>query len=80
MLAGHSDRVTSVAATPDGRYAVSGSVDRTLRIWDLQTGASSTTFHGDTPFLSIAITPDSQTIVAGDVEGRIHFLRPVGLP
>lgn len=38
---GHSDWVTSVGASKDGRYLVSGSVDQTVRIWslkDLQEG------------------------------------------
>jgi WD40 repeat protein len=29
--------VHSVAVTPDGTRAISGSADRTLRIWDLAT-------------------------------------------
>ena len=37
-LQGHTDTVSAVAITPDGRRAVSGSEDRTLRVWDLQTG------------------------------------------
>ena len=34
-LQGHLASVTCVAATADGRYAVSGSLDRTVRLWDL---------------------------------------------
>jgi WD40 repeat protein len=34
-LLGHQASVTCVAATPDGRYAVSGSLDCTVRLWDL---------------------------------------------
>jgi uncharacterized protein (TIGR03067 family) len=32
---GHTDIVTAVAVTPDGAYAVSGSLDRTVRLWRL---------------------------------------------
>ncbi|MBC7289669.1 MAG: hypothetical protein H5T86_16855, partial [Armatimonadetes bacterium] len=38
VLEGHSGPVCAVAITPDGRRAVSGSGDNTLRIWDLETG------------------------------------------
>ena len=34
-LRGHGDSVYSVAFTPDGRGLVSGSLDRTIRYWDL---------------------------------------------
>jgi len=34
---GHSDAVTSVAFSPDGRYALSGSADKTLKLWDIET-------------------------------------------
>ena len=38
-LEGHSDWVNGVAVTPDGRRAVSASCDKTLKVWDLESGA-----------------------------------------
>ena len=38
-LEGHSDWVAGVAVTADGRRAVSASWDKTLKVWDLETGA-----------------------------------------
>ncbi len=35
----HSDRVCSVAFSPDGKSIVSGSRDRTIKVWDAGTSA-----------------------------------------
>ena len=37
-LAGHSDAVTGVAVTADGKRAVSASWDKTLKVWELDSG------------------------------------------
>ena len=37
-LTGHSDSVHSVAYSPDGKHIVSGSYDKTVKIWDSATG------------------------------------------
>ena len=36
-LEGHTSYVNSVALSPDGRFALSGSDDRTLKLWALPT-------------------------------------------
>ena len=38
-LTGHSQRVNSVAFSPDGKRAVSGSDDKLVKIWSSETGA-----------------------------------------
>ena len=37
-LTGHSGSVLSVAYSPDGKHIVSGSLDKTVKVWDSQTG------------------------------------------
>ena len=41
-------RVNAVAVTPDGRCAVSGSSDKTLRLWELEPAKRSARFEGHT--------------------------------
>ena len=38
-LEGHTSEVLSVAFSPDGTRVVSGSLDRLVKVWDVETGA-----------------------------------------
>ena len=49
---GHSDFVFSVAFSRDGRAALSGSIDKTLMLWDLATGGVIRTFTEHTDKVS----------------------------
>jgi WD40 repeat protein len=40
-LKGHSDAVTSVSFSPDGKRIVSGGWDQTVKIWDISSLATS---------------------------------------
>ena len=72
-LEGHSGWVYGVALSADGRRAVSASGDKTLKVWDLESGSAIVTFTCDATVASCAFT-STGIIVAGDVAGRVHFL------
>ncbi|MBE8968273.1 hypothetical protein IQ277_19230 [Nostocales cyanobacterium LEGE 12452] len=67
--------VNAVAITPDGGQAVSASQDKTLRLWDLNSGSCLHTWTGDSAILCCAVSSDGFTFVAGEASGRLHFLR-----
>ena len=77
-LSGHSSSVNAVAIAPDGKVAISGSRDNTLKVWEVATGRLLTTFTADHFLLCCAITPDGPTVVAGDASGRVYFLAIAG--
>jgi WD40 repeat protein len=72
-LEGHTDCVTAVAVTMDGKRAVSASGDRTLKAWDLEVGLLIATFCCDAPALC-CVGADENRIVAGYQGDRVCFL------
>jgi len=64
-LEGHSDVVDGVAVTPDGRRAVSASQDKTLKVWDLESGRALCTLEGHSDRVTaVAVTPDGRRAVS----------------
>jgi hypothetical protein len=64
-LQGHTSWVNAVAVTPDGRRAVSGSRDNTLKVWDLESGQELATLQGHTDGVkAVAVTPDGRRAVS----------------
>ena len=69
-LQGHTDRVCSVAFSPDGRRIVSGSDDKTVKVWDAVTGQEILTLQGHTGGVHrVAFSPDGRRIVSGGLDG-----------
>ncbi len=62
--------VSAVAVLADGRRALSGSYDNTLRLWDLETGKCLAEFTADAAITCVAFARDD-LIVAGS-SGRPH--------
>ncbi|EDR12082.1 uncharacterized protein LACBIDRAFT_314289 [Laccaria bicolor S238N-H82] len=73
-LAGHNDKVASVAFSPDGRHIVSGSWDKTIRVWDAQTGQSviDPLKGHDDRVTSVAFSPDGRHIVSGSNDKTVR--------
>jgi hypothetical protein len=60
---GHASGVQSVAFSPDGQRILTGSGDRTAKVWDAQTGLS---LQGHTSLvMCVAYSPDGQRILTG---------------
>jgi WD40 repeat protein len=68
------DWVWTVAVLPDGRRALSGSMDRTLRLWDLDTGAELRRFEGHSdPVRAVAVLPDGRRALSSSSDGTLRL-------
>ncbi|HXG09600.1 MAG TPA: hypothetical protein VNK04_07405, partial [Gemmataceae bacterium] len=75
-LQGHTDRVTSVAFSADGRRIVSGSDDQTVKVWDAERGQQLLTLQGHKGGVlggvtSVAISADGRRIASGSEDGTV---------
>ena len=71
---GHSDIVISVSFSPDGRRIVSGSSDRTIRIWDAESGQELLKLEGHSSYVSsVSFSPDGRRIVSGGDDRTIRI-------
>jgi WD40 repeat protein len=77
-LTGHTNWVNSVAVSPDGKWAASGSWDNTVKIWDLDTGECRATLEGHTGEVpSVAITPDGKRVISGSNDKSVRIWDPL---
>jgi WD40 repeat protein len=74
VLSGHTDWVRSLAFSSDGELLVSGSNDRTIKLWNIQTGNPFKTFSGHSrSILSVSISADSTMIASGSQDHTIRL-------
>ena len=72
VLSEHTDWVRSLAFSNDGTLLVSGSDDKTVKLWDVQTGGVVKTFYGHSSSVSsVSVSPDLATVVSGSWDGTI---------
>ncbi len=71
-LEGHTGWVTAVAVSPDGRFIVSGSADRTVKVWEAETGRPLRSLEGHTDGVAaVAVSPDGRFIVSGSADRTV---------
>lgn len=89
-LHGHTDGVWSVAFDPKRRRLASGSIDGTVRVWDVETGHTVRTLPGSRlyPVMCLAYSPNGDRIAAAGLAPKLdlklsldplELVRPAGI-
>jgi WD40 repeat protein len=66
-----------VAFSPDGRRIVSGCDDKTLKVWDAESGQETLTLKGHTDGVnSVVFSPDGRHIVSGSWDNTLKVWGP----
>lgn len=73
-LDGHTQYISCVAFSPDGNTLASGSLDNTIRLWDVATGESTATLKAaHRGVTSVAFSPHGKTLAlaCGDPDNTV---------
>jgi serine/threonine protein kinase len=72
-LVGHAGKVNALSFSPDNRLLVSGSDDRTVRLWDIAANQLVQTLDAQEVVTAVAISADAQTLASGSRDGTIRL-------
>lgn len=71
---GYTGEINSVSFSPGGRTIVSGSGDRTIRLWDVRSGEELQQSEGHTGWVtSVSFSPDGHTIVSASKDKTVRI-------
>ena len=74
QLSGHRSNVLPVVFSPDGQIVASGSKDKSIQLWNVETGQSIRTLTGHSDKVqSLAFSPDQQWLASGSEDNSIRL-------
>jgi eukaryotic-like serine/threonine-protein kinase len=74
VLRGHTVIVWRVAFSADGKLLASGSSDKTIRLWDVQTHEQLALIPVGSVVYSVAFSPDGMRLAAGCADNTVRLI------
>lgn len=71
---GHTDRVTDMCFSEDGKWLLSSSMDGTLRIWDVILARQIDAVHVDVSITALALSPNMDILATTHVDQNGVYL------
>lgn len=79
VLTGHNHFISDIVLSNDNNYLITGSWDKTLRLWDLKTGKTVKRFDGHNgEILAVAFSPDNRQIISAGTDRSIKLWNTKG--
>ena len=72
-LQGHTDTVTKIAYSGNGDRMLSSSLDKTVRVWNINTGECIHTMAIGAKATCVSVLSDNSQIIVGTSESKISF-------
>jgi tetratricopeptide (TPR) repeat protein len=73
-LGGHLGSVLSVTLSPDGSLLASGSYDKTVRLWEIDTGREMRCLEGHTGYVyGVVFSPDGSLLASGSYDTTVRL-------
>lgn len=77
VLKGHTENIYSLVFSPNGKQIVTGSFDKTVKVWDATTGKEIRTLTGPQGHkqmvLNVAVSPDGSLIASGSSDNTANL-------
>lgn len=73
IFEGHKAEVSALTVSPDGKWAASGSTDRTARLWNLETLEAGPVLEGHRgPVTDLAFSKDGSIVYTASADGKVR--------